>query len=191
MTHKKLNFPQMLLPHTPTHPLRLGLLALVILSLTACQPIQALPATQSAAAASLETPLEQANQAVVQRFYEEVVNQKKVEVMKEVFDPKMTEHALGFGPQMFRDVDLLAGFPDQHLTVDLWMVKDDMVAAVVTVSGTQTAEFMGIAPTGNKMSFSQIDIWRVKDGKITDVWHNFASADILLQLGYTLVPPAK
>jgi len=141
--------------------------------------------------ASMETPLEQANQAVIQRFYEEVANQKKLEVFQEVFDPNMIEHSLGFGPQYFRDTDLFTGFPDQHVTVDLWMVKNDMVAAVVTVTGTQTGEFIGIAPTGNKVTFSQIDIWRVKDGKITDVWHNFASADILLQVGYTLVPPVQ
>lgn len=146
---------------------------------------------QSEAAASTETPLEQANKAVVQRFYEEVVNQKKVEVFKEVFDPKMTEHSLGFGPQLFRDTDLFAGFPDQHLTVDLWVVENDLVTAVVTVSGTQTGEFIGIAPTGKTVTFSQIDVWRVQDGKITDVWHNFASADILQQVGYTLVPPAQ
>jgi len=190
MTHKKLNFPQMLLPHTPTHPLRLGLLALVILSLTACQPIQALPATQSAAAASLETPLETANKAVVQRFYEEVVNKKNLEVFQEVFDPNMVEHILGITPYI-TDTVLLAGLPDLHLTVDLWVIKGDLVTAVVTASGTHQVAIMDVAPTGNKVTFSQIDIWRVKDGKITDVWHNFASADILLQLGYTLVPPAK
>jgi hypothetical protein len=41
------------------------------------------------------------------------------------------------------------------------------------------------------VTWSQIDVWRVKDGKITDVWHNFPDADILLQLGYKLVPPTK
>lgn len=168
-----------------------SLLLLLTLLLSACQPIQRLPETKSAAAASVLTPMEQANQAVVQRFYEEVVNQKKTEVFKEVFDPKMTEHALGYGPQLFRDVDLFAGFPDLHLKVDLWIVKDDLITAVVTASGTQTGEFIGIAPTGKKMTFSQIDIWRIKNGKITDVWHNFASADILQQIGYTLVPPTK
>ncbi|MFN8491780.1 MAG: ester cyclase [Caldilineaceae bacterium] len=191
MIHKPLSFLQRLSPRRLVHHLRLTLLVLTILSLAACQPIQALPATQTTATVSAETPLEQANKAVVQRFYEEVANQKKVEVFKEVFDPHMVEHALGYGPQLFRDVDLFAGFPDQHLTVDLWLVKGDLVAAVVTVTGTQTGKFIGIAPTGKKITFSQIDIWRVRNGKITDVWHNFASADILQQVGYKLVPPTK
>jgi len=167
-----------------------GLWLLLALLLSACQPIQRLPETKTVAAASAETPLELANQAVVQRFYEEVVNQKKVEVMKEVFDPKMTEHVLGITPYI-TDTEILAGFPDLHLTVDLWVVKGDLVTAVVTASGTHQAAILDAAPTGNKMTFSQIDIWRVKDGKITDVWHNFPSADILLQIGYTLVPPVQ
>jgi hypothetical protein len=43
----------------------------------------------------------------------------------------------------------------------------------------------------NKVTWSSSDIWRVKDGKITDVWHNFPNQDILQQIGYTLVPPTK
>ena len=165
-------------------------LLLITMLLTACQPIQRLPETKTAAAASVETPLGQANQAVIQRFYEEVINQKKLEVFQEVFDPNMVEHTLGITPYI-TDTVLLAGLPDLHIKVDLWVIKGDLVTAVVTASGTHQVAIMDVAPTGNKVTFSQIDIWRVKDGKITDVWHNFASADILLQLGYTLVPPAK
>jgi predicted ester cyclase len=67
----------------------------------------------------------------------------------------------------------------------------DLVTAVVTASGTHQVAIMGVAPTGNQVTFSQIDVWRVKEGKITDVWHNFANADILLQIGYQLVPPTQ
>src|SRR5262245_22430024 len=118
MYHKNLTVPPKRLPRRPAHQLRLLLLALVILSLAACQPIQALPATQTPATATVETPLEQANKAVVQRFYEEVVNQKKLEVFKEVFDPHMVAHDLGITPAI-TDTVLLAGFPDLHLTVSL------------------------------------------------------------------------
>lgn len=163
---------------------------LLTLLLSACQPIQPLSTTQTASAATGETKLEAANQAVVQRFYEEVVNQKKLEVFKEVFDSHMVAHELGITPYI-TDTVLLAGFPDLHLTVQLWEVKGDLVTAVVTVSGTQQAAILDLAPTGKKVTWSSIDTWRVKNGKITDVWHNFPDGDILLQLGYKLVPPTK
>jgi predicted ester cyclase len=167
-----------------------GLLFLLLLATAACQPVQALPATQTTATASAEAKLEQANKAVVQRFYDEVVNQKHMNVLDEVFDPHMVAHELGLTPALSNTV-LFTGLPDLHLTVDLWVIEGDLVTAMVTVSGTHQAEMMGVAPTGNQVTFSQIDIWRVKDGKITDVWHNFANADILQQIGYQLVPPAK
>ena len=102
----------------------------------------------------------------------------------------MVAHELGFTPALSNTI-LFTGLPDLHLKVDLWVIEGDLITAVVTVSGTHQAEMMGVAPTGNKVTFSQIDVWRVKDGKITDVWHNFANADILQQIGYTLVPPTK
>lgn len=167
-----------------------GLWLLLTLLLGACQPIQRLPEMKTAVAASALTPLEQANQAVVQRFYDEVVNKKNLAVFAEVFDPNMVEHSLGIGLVM-TETEMFAALPDLHLTVDLWVVEGDLVTAVVTVSGTHQAEFMGVAATGNKVSWSSIDIWRVKDGKITDVWHDVPNEDILQQIGYTLVPPTK
>jgi hypothetical protein len=53
MHYKNLKFLPRLLPQNLAHPLRL---ALLILSLTACQPIQALPATQTTATVAAETP---------------------------------------------------------------------------------------------------------------------------------------
>src|SRR5215207_8063138 len=117
-----------------------GLWLLLMLLLSACQPIQRLPATKTAAAAVAQTPLEQANQAVVQRFYDEVVNKKNLAVFAEVFDPNMVEHSLGTGVTI-TDTELLAALPDLHLTVDFWVVEGDLVTAVVTTSGTHQAEF--------------------------------------------------
>ena len=71
------------------------------------------------------------------------------------------------------------------------MVEGELITAIVTLSGTQQAAMMGVEPSGNQVTWSQIDVWHVQDGKITDVWHNFANADILQQLGYKLVPPAQ
>jgi predicted ester cyclase len=166
-----------------------GLLLTLLLTTAACQPIQPVSAMKAEKADTTR----QENQAVVQRFYEEVVNQKHVDVMKEVFDAEMVEHNLGYIPDTgVRDVDLFAAFPDMQLKVDLWVIEGDLLTAVVTVSGTHTgAELAGVAPSGNPVTFSQIDIWHVENGKITEVWHNFAVADILEQIGYTLVPPAE
>jgi predicted ester cyclase len=165
-----------------------GLLFVMLLATAACQPVQALPATQTTATASAEAKLEQANQAVVQRFYDEVINQKHMNVMDEVFDPEMVAHDLGATP----DVGMLfAGLPDLNVTVDLWILKGDLVTSVVTFSGTHQAEMMGVAPTNKAVTWTHIDIHRIKNGKMVEVWHNIPMNDILEQIGYTSVPAAN
>jgi predicted ester cyclase len=165
-----------------------GLLFLLLLATAACQPVQALPATQTTATASAEAKLEQANKAVIQRFYDEVINQKHMNVMDELNDPEIVVHDLGMTP----DVGMLfTGLPDLHVTVDLWMLKGDLVTTVVTFSGTHQGEMMGVAPTNKPVTWTHIDIHRVKNGKIVEVWHNIPMSDILQQIGYTFVPPAK
>lgn len=159
-----------------------GLWLLLVLLLSACQPIQRLPETKAAAAASAQTALEQANQAVVQRFYEEVVSQKKLAALDELFDPNMVNHDLDFGAEGGDLGGVLTGLPDVQATVSLWVIEGDLVTAVVTFSGTHQAELLGVAATGNPVTFSLIDIWRVKDGKLTDIWHNVPNSDILEQI---------
>lgn len=69
-----------------------GLLLLWLLLLTACQPIQRLPATQTTGPASAATSLEEANKALVKRVYDEIMNQKNLSVASELFSPAMVIH---------------------------------------------------------------------------------------------------
>ena len=190
MVQKNLKFPQKLGQRNSGHPLKLVLMVtvmvMVLMSLAACQPVQPVSAIKAQASVTARDE----NQAVVQRFYEGVVNQKDFSVFEEVFDANMVGHELGFGPAL-KDTEFLTAFPDMHLTVERWVIEDDMITAIVTISATHKAEFMGVAPTGNTVTWSNIDIWHVENGKITEVWHNQASADILQQIGYQLVPPVK
>ena len=165
-----------------------GLWLLLALLLSACRPVQALSVTQTTATDSAETSLEQANKAVVQRFYDEVVNQKHMNFMEEAFDPQEVTHDLGPAP----DVGMLfAGIPDLHVTVDHWILDGDMVTSIVTFSGTHQAEMMGVAPTNKPVTWTHIDVHRVKNGKIVEAWHNIPMSDILQQIGYQPVAPAQ
>lgn len=130
---------------------------------------------------------EAANKAVVQRFYTEVVDQKNQDALKEIFDAKMIAHDLDFGAHGGDLGGVLTGLPDVKTKISLWVIKDDLVTAVVTFSGTHKGTLLGIAPTGKPVTFSLIDIWRVKNGKLVEIWHNVPNSDILAQIK----PPAK
>jgi predicted ester cyclase len=134
-----------------------------------------------------ETNLEAANKAVVQRFYDEVFTQKKMAVLDEVFDPNMVVHDLDVGGELPGGglPETLAAFPDVKATVNLWVIEDDLVTAYMTYNGTHQAEFLGVAATGKAVTASIIDIFRVKDGKVVELWHNIPNEDILEQIQST------
>jgi len=59
---------------------------------------------------------------------------------------------------------LHAAFSDFHIDVEDMIAEGDKVVARVRGSGTHQGEFMGIAPTGNRVEFSAIDISRIAEG---------------------------
>src|ERR1700733_7486824 len=63
-----------------------------------------------------------------------------------------------------------AAFPDVHFTNDDMLVDGDKVVARWTCTGTHRGEFRGIAPTGKRVEFIGINIFRLRDGKIVERW---------------------
>lgn len=167
------------------HTRRSMLVAVLLLCLpgllNACQPIQRLPANQ--APSSISTGQEATNKALVQRFYDEVFTQKKMEVLGDLFAENFVPHDLDAHELPAGLEETIAGFPDLKATITQWVVQGDFVTAMVTFAGTQQAEFLGVAPTGKAVTFSIIDIWRVQDGKITELWHDVPNNEILEQIG--------
>jgi predicted ester cyclase len=57
-----------------------------------------------------------------------------------------------------------------------------------TNQGTHEGDFLGIAPTGKRVSFSGIVILRVVDGKIVERWAQLDNLSLLQQLGAIPAP---
>ncbi len=64
-----------------------------------------------------------------------------------------------------------AGFPDLNVEQVEIIANDDVVAVRSRVTGTNTAPLFGQPATGKAISFTAMDIHRVKDGKIVETWH--------------------
>ena len=133
------------------------------------------------------------NKAIVRRFYEEVVNQKKRAALDEVFDPNLVDHFAPPGkPGGLEGAKqtlgmFLTAFPDLHFTVEDLIAEGDEVVARVTMSGTQHGAFMGIPPTGKHVTLSGTEIFRIADGRIVEQWAQFDVISALRQFG--VVPP--
>ena len=68
------------------------------------------------------------------------------------------------------DSSLFSAFPDYHFTLDDVVAEGDKVAFRTTFVGTHTVEWMGVAPTGKKMSFTMFYISRIVNGKVAEDW---------------------
>ena len=130
------------------------------------------------------------NKAANRRFYEEIINQKKMAVVDEVAGANYVSHGFppGFPPgreglKAFVGAFHVA-FPDGHLTIDQMIAEGDTVATRLTFHGTHTHEFMGIAPTGKKVTVPALDMARYdEDGKLVEHWGGPDQMSLLQKLG--------
>jgi len=65
---------------------------------------------------------------------------------------------------------LLRIYPDIHLMVEDLIGEGDKVVGRTTVTGTHRGEFMGLAPTGKSVTYNEMFIFRIADGRVVETW---------------------
>ena len=78
---------------------------------------------------------------------------------------------------------LHTAFPDLHYTVENVLAEGELAAGHVTVRGTHQGEFLGIAPTGREVTWSETHVGRYENGKLVEHWGNSDDLGIMQQLG--------
>ena len=81
------------------------------------------------------------------------------------------------------------GFPDFDVKVEDVVAEGDKVARRVTWTGTHKGEYMGIAPTGKKITLTVITIERIEGGKIAEQWGEANMLGLMHQFGVMPSPP--
>jgi predicted ester cyclase len=64
-----------------------------------------------------------------------------------------------------------AAIPDLKVEQVEVIANDDVVAVRSRVTGTNTAQLFGKPATGKAITFTAMDIHRIKDGRIVETWH--------------------
>ncbi len=129
------------------------------------------------------------NKALVSRWIEEGWNQGNVAIIDELTAPDFVDHHLAPGLPPNADghkawIQIArAGFPDIQLKVEDMIAIGDKVVARMTVTGTQTGEFMGLPPSGKPVSVTAIGISRIADGKSVEYWEVFDALGLMQQIG--------
>ncbi len=116
------------------------------------------------------------NKTLFKMYVDEVFNKKNVAVIDELMDPNMVE-------QRELITAFLGAFPDLHVTVEDLIAEGDKIVGRVTLTGTHQGELMGIPATGKKVSYSEILIVRISNGKAVEEWEVSDTMSMMQQLG--------
>ena len=76
-----------------------------------------------------------------------------------------------------------SAFPDMSVKINDMIAENDKVMSKLTVNGTHSGEFMGIAPSKNKIEYEEIVILRIEDGKIVEHWAVADALSLMQQIG--------
>ena len=113
------------------------------------------------------------NKAIVRRFIE-AYNKQNLDSLDEFVAPDYVDHA-----NQIRGLDGLKqimnmglkGVPDWHETIEDIIAEGDKVWVRLAYTGTHTGEMFGITPTGNKITATAVDIYRIVNGKLAEYWN--------------------
>ncbi len=118
------------------------------------------------------------NKAVVQRYVDEIQNAHSLDAIDSLFAEDFVDHMASMGRLFLGGMDglkrgyatFLDAFPDLHVTVEDMIAEGDKVVAYKTLSGTHRGTHLEIPPTGKRVQYQIISIYRIKNGKIAEYW---------------------
>jgi steroid delta-isomerase-like uncharacterized protein len=124
------------------------------------------------------------NKAIVQRWID-AINNRDLDILDELIAHDFIYHTHNIqGLDVIKPAiaSEIQGFPDFHVTLKDIVAVKDIVWIYVEETGTHTGEFRGVAPTGKKTQYSEMAIFRIKDGKVTEGWGVYDYLDYYQQL---------
>ncbi len=101
------------------------------------------------------------NKELVRRYFDERWNHQNYHVIDELLDP-----SLGIEETKAGVAAMHAAFADITLTMEELIGEGDQVVVPWEVTGTHQGEHLGVAPSGDQVTFRGLALLRVVDSKI-------------------------
>jgi steroid delta-isomerase-like uncharacterized protein len=133
------------------------------------------------------------NKELLRRWFDELWNNGRAEVIDELFDENGIAHGLADdpsnpikGPDDFRPfyTTFRQAFPNMKIVIEDMVAEGDKVAARCSVRGKHEGELMGRAATQSPVEFTGMTIVRIDNGKIVEAWNNFDFMTMYKQCGH-------
>jgi len=110
------------------------------------------------------------NKAVFRKAIE-AVNKRDWDALRESGATNYVDHALrvqSLEEFIQNRIEVFKSFPDWHMAIKDLIAEGDRVWAYATVTGTHKGEYLGLEPTGKKITIDIVDIFRIVDGKMVE-----------------------
>ena len=119
------------------------------------------------------------NKKVIKHYLLDIINNRKLELLGEVFAEKFVRHDLNDSTDTWMTVadqhkrlsDLIHAFPDLQYSINDMIAEGDKVVVRASWQGTQKNTFMKTESLGNSVNgLSEIIFYRLENGKIVERW---------------------
>lgn len=130
------------------------------------------------------------NKEVVRRFYTEVWVNGNFDVARELFADDYVRHDLrptqalpGGEGQAKIASDFYRAFPDLDVRLELLVGEGDIVVGRWSARGTHDGQWGAVEPTGRRIEFSAVNIFRLAGGKVIEIWNYRDDLGLMQQVG--------
>ena len=128
------------------------------------------------------------NKRTVRRFFEVGPSKGDLDAANELLTPGFVLHVplpCSPGVQGIDEVVTAcrAAFENLNVTVEDMLAEEDRVAARFTARGIHKGPFMGLPPTGKPITMTGMEIFRLENGKIAELWGEANLIGLMQQLG--------
>lgn len=113
----------------------------------------------------------------------------RLNAIEEVLAPNLQLHdpsiANKSGPQalLHAESSYIKAFPNKMTKMDQIFAHEDQVVVRWTTNGTHRGEYQGSGPTNKNFKISGISIYRISNGKISEIWQIWDRLGFLEQIG--------
>jgi predicted ester cyclase len=133
------------------------------------------------------------NKAIVRRFFEEGPSKGNLIDADKLLSPDFTMHTpLPASPGIRGIHEVIttcrAAFEHLNVTIEEMIAEGDNVAARFTAHGIHKGDFMGLQSTGKPITMTGMEIFRIKDGRIVELWGEANLLGLMQQLGIFPAP---
>ena len=130
------------------------------------------------------------NAELGRRYFQEVWNGGNVAALDELLAPTYVNHTPSTpdpppGPRGLKPIVLAIrqAFPDLHYEIRDVIATEDAVVIRTVMTGTHRGDLFGVRATGRRVSVDQINIERIRDGRIVDHWRVTDELKLMRELG--------